>query len=99
MAATQLSVLIVSLCFIDFAPLVYCLLIRSWTGDGKHCKHTNTQTHKTHERLRGVNRAQVMCGDVASNNVPLVYFDCNESKKDLICSLTKRRRNVNPLIV
>lgn len=65
-------------------------------GDGKQA---NTQTNKTHERLREVNGVQVMCGDVASNNVPLVYFDCNVSKKDLSCSLTKRRRNVNQLIV
>lgn len=65
-------------------------------GDGKQA---NTHTNKTHERLREVNRVQVMCGDVASNNVPLVYFDRNVSKKDLSCSLTKRRRNVNQLIV
>lgn len=65
-------------------------------GDGKQA---NTQTNKTHERLREVNGVQVMCGDVASNNVPLVYFDRNVSKKDLSCSLTKRRRNVNQLIV
>lgn len=96
MATTQLSVLIVSLCFIDFAPLVYCLLIRSWKATANK---QNTQTNKTHERLREVNRVQVMCGDVASNNVPLVYFDRNVSKKDLSCSLTKRRRNVNQLIV
>lgn len=96
MATTQLSVLIVSLCFIDFAPLVYCLLIRSWKATANK---QNTQTNKTHERLREVNGVQVMCGDVASNNVPLVYFDCNVSKKDLSCSLTKRRRNVNQLIV
>lgn len=96
MATTQLSVLIVSLRFIDFAPLVYCLLICSWKATANK---QNTQTNKTHERLREVNGVQVMCGDVASNNVPLVYFDCNVSKKDLSCSLTKRRRNVNQLIV